>query len=258
LLWTWAGDRESIVGFTVYLNATYLFDLAADSRSHSIGHLEPPCGEKMEFEMTAYSGRTFPADRESPRSNTVYWEGEECPRTVRVTFDRLTTHGYIGDDELTGMWLDVGGPNAQGPIKGNFRASSSSDYEVIAFDGAYCWYWMWAHATGIHLEPSSEMRIQEDIFDPIRTYFETDSAVITGPWAPYFDGPDHNYVIVDLGAGDNLKIGGRIKDDDYWSGEDILFDVEVELRPEQVVSGPVILTGHHMDLTVMIEVLESP
>jgi hypothetical protein len=258
LMWTWGGERESIGGFRVYLNDTYVFPLENDSHLHSVGYLEPPCGERMEFEMTAYSGRTLSPDRESPRSNTVYWEGEACPRTVRVTFERLTTHGYIGDDERTGMLLDVGGPNEQGPILGNFRASSSSDYEVIAFDGAYCWYWMWAHADGIHLEPSSEMRVQEEIFDPIRTYFETWSAVITGPWAPYYDGPDHNYVIVDLGADDKLTIGGRIKDDDYWSGEDILFDVERELRPEEIVSGPVTLSGHHMDLTVMIEVLENP
>jgi hypothetical protein len=260
LLWTWGGDRESIDGFTVYLNDTYLFDLAADTHSHSVGYLEPACGERMEFEMTAYSGRTFPADRESPRSNTVYWEGRECPRTVRVTFERLTTHGYIGEDEYYGpIWDLRGGPNTQGPILGNFRASSSSDYEVIAFDGAFCWFWMGlSNADGIHLEPSSEMRVQEDIFDPIRTFYETHEVGATGPWAPYFHGPDHNYVIVDLGAGDNLRIGGCIKDDDIWTHEDTLFDEELELRPEEIVSGPVTLSGHHMDLTVMIEVLESP
>jgi hypothetical protein len=259
LVWTWSGDRESIDGFTVYLNDTYLFDLAADRRSQSIGYLEPSCGERMEFEMTAYSGRTFPADRESPRSNTVYWEGEECPRTVRVTFERLTTHGYIGEDEYYGpIWDLKGGPNTQGPILGNFRASSSSDYKVIAFDGAFCWFWMgYSSANGIHLEPSSETRI-EDMFDRIRTYYETHEVGATGPWAPYFHGPDHNYVIVELGAEDKLTIGGRIKDDDVWTGEDTLFDEELELRPEQVVSGPVTLSGHHMDLTVMIEVLESP
>jgi hypothetical protein len=258
LLWTWAGDRESIDGFAVYLNDTYLVALAADTRSYSVGYLEPPCGERMEFEMTAYSGRTFPSDRESPRSNTVYWEGAACPRTVRVTFERLTTHDDIGEDEYTGFMFARGGPYEQGPIKGNFRASSSSDFEVISFDGAFCFYWMWAQCPGVRLEPSSEMRVQEDIFDVIRTQYETGSAEITGSWAPYFDGPDHNYVIVDLGAGDNLKIGGRIKDDDYWTHEDILFDVELELRPEEIVSGPVTLGGHHMDLTVMIEVLESP
>jgi hypothetical protein len=258
LLWTWSGDRESIDGFTVYLNDTYLFDLPADRRSQSIGYLEPLCGERMEFEMTAYSGRTFPADRESPRSNTVYWEGEVCPRTVRVTFERLTTHGYIGEDEYTGPLYDLsGGPNAQGPILGNFWASSSSDHEVISFDGAYCYYYVVAQCRGIDLEPSSEMRIQEDILDPIRTYYERLEEE-GGSLAPYFDAPDHNYVIVDLGAEDNLTIRGRIKDDDYWTHEDTLFDVELELRPEQVVSGPVTLSGHHMDLTVMIEVLESP
>jgi hypothetical protein len=257
LLWTWSGDRESIDGFTVYLNDTYLFDLAADRRSQSIGYLEPPCGERMEFEMTAHSGRTFPADRESPRSNTVYWEGEECPRTVRVTFERLTTHGYIGEDEYTGpLHSRSGGPNVQGPILGNFWASSSSDHEVISFDAARCYYYVVAWCQGIYLEPSSELGI-EDMFDTIRTYYERleDGGESL---APYFDGPDHNYVIVDLGAEDNLTIHGRIKDDDYWTDEDTLFDEELELRPEQVVSGPVTLSGHHMDLTVMIEVLESP
>ncbi len=258
LLWTWGGDRESIDGFTVYLNDTYLFDLAADRYSHSVGYLEPPCGERMEFEMTAYSGRTFPSDRESPRSKTVYWEGAACPRTVRVTFERLTTHDDIGEDEYTGYMFAQGGPYEQGPIKGNFRASSSSDFEVISFDGAFCFYWMWAQCPGVRLEPSSEMRVQEDIFDVIRTHYETGSAEITGSWAPYFDGPDHNYVVVDLGAEDNLTIRGLIQDDDYWSGEDTLFDVELELRPEEIVSGPVTLSGHHMDLTVLIEVLESP
>jgi hypothetical protein len=258
LLWNWGGDRESIDGFTVYLNDTYLFDLAADRYSHSVGYLEPRCGERMEFEMTAYSGRTFPSDRESPRSNTVYWEGEACPRTVRVTFERLTTHGYIGDDEYTGFMFARGGPYEQGPIKGNFGASSSSDFEVVSFDGAFCFYWMWAQCPGVRLEPSSEMRVQEDIFDAIRTDYETGSAEITGAWAPYFDGPDHNYVIVDLGANDKLTIRGLIQDDDYWSGEDTLFDVERELWPEEIVSGPLTLSGRSMDLTVLIEVLESP
>jgi hypothetical protein len=258
LHWTWGGDRESITGFRVYLNDTYLFDLAADRYSHSVGYLEPPCGERMEFEMTAYSGRTFPSDRESPRSNTVYWEGPACPRTVRVTFERLTTHDDIGEDEYTGYMFAQGGPYEQGPIKGNFRASSSSDFEVISFDGAFCFYWMWAQCPGVRLEPSSEMRVQEDMFDVIRTHYETGSAEITGSWAPYFDGPDHNYVVVDLGAEDNLTIRGLIQDDDYWSGEDTLFDVERELRPEEIVSGPLVLSGRNMDLTVLIEVLESP
>ncbi|HEM60778.1 MAG TPA: hypothetical protein ENO24_00645, partial [Chloroflexi bacterium] len=44
LMWTWGGDRAGIDGFTVYLNGTYLFDLAADTYSHSIGYLEPGCG----------------------------------------------------------------------------------------------------------------------------------------------------------------------------------------------------------------------
>ncbi|MDH4207872.1 MAG: Ig-like domain-containing protein [Anaerolineae bacterium] len=257
LLWSWGGDRESIDGFTVYLNDTYLFDLAADRYSHSVGYLEPPCGERMEFEMTAYSGHTFPSDRESPRSNTVYWEGEACPRTVRVTFERLTTHDDIGEDEYTGFMFAHGGPYEQGPILGAFRASSSSDFEAVSFDGAHCFFWMVAHGYGVHLRPSSEMEIQEDIFDVIRTEWEPYRDGLQ-EYAPYFDGPDHNYVLVQLGADDNLTIRGLIRDDDYWSGEDTLFDVELELRPEQVVSGPQILSGRHMDLTVLIEVLESP
>jgi hypothetical protein len=257
LLWTWGGDRAGVDGFRFYLNNTYLFDLAADRHSRSIGYLEPPCGERLEFQMTAFSGGTPAAERESPRSNTAYWEGEACPRIVRVTFERLRTHDNIGEDEYTGFMLAHGGPYEQGPIFGNLWASSSSDFEVVSFDGAHCFYWMVAHGYGVHLEPSSELRIQEDIFDVIRTDWEPYRDGLQA-YAPYFHGPENNYLTVELGSDDNLTIRGRIKDDDYWSGDDTLFDVERELRPEEIVSGPLILSGRHMDLTVVIEVLESP
>jgi hypothetical protein len=257
LLWTWGGDRESIDGFRVYLNDSYVFDLPADKYSHSVGYLEPPCGERMEFQMTAYSGRTLPPDRESPRSNTVYWEGEACPRTVRVTFERLTTHDNLGEDEYTGFMFAHGGPYEQGPILGAFRASSRSDFGAVIFDGAHCFYWMVAHCYGVHLYPNNEWRIQEDIFDVIRTQWEPYRDGLQ-EYAPYFDAPDDNYVLVELGADDNLTIRGLIRDDDYWSGEDTLFDVERELRPEEIVSGPLTLSGRHFDLTVLIEVLENP
>ena len=257
LLWTWGGERESIGGFRVYLNDTYVFALDNDRYSHSVGYLVPLCGERMEFQMTAYSGRTLSPDRESPRSNTVYWEGEACPRTVRVTFERLTTHDNIGRDEYTGFMFARGGPYEQGSISGAFRAFSSSDTEGVAFDGAHCFFWMVAHCYGVWLQPNSEMRIQEDIFDVIRTGWEPYRDGLQA-YAPYFHGPDHNYVIVELGADDKLTIRGLIRDDDYWSGEDTLFDVERQLRPEEIVSGPLTLDGRRMDLTVLIEVLENP
>jgi len=257
LWWSWGGERESIDGFRVYLNDTYLFDLATNRTSTSVGHLEPLCGERMEFQMTAYSGRTLSPDRESPRSNTVYWEGEACPRTVRVTFERLTTHDNIGTDEYTGFMFARGGPYEQDSISGAFRAFSSSDTEGVAFDGAHCFHWVVALCYGIWLHPNSEMRIQEDIFDVIRTEWEPYRDGLQA-YARYFDGPDHNYVIVELGADDKLTIRGLIRDDDYWSGEDTLFDVERELRPEEIVSGPLTLDGRRMDLTVLIEVLENP
>ena len=101
------------------------------------------------------------------------------------------------------------------------------------------------------------MRIQEDLFDEIRFGLELYQDGLRA-YAPYVHGPDYNYVTVELGARDKLTIYGLIQDDDYWSGHDTLFEVERELRPEEIVSGPLILSGSHLDLTVLIEVLESP
>jgi hypothetical protein len=81
LIWIWEGDRESIDGFKVYRNGTYVFSQAPDRFAHSIRRYQPPCARRYEFHMTAYRG-----DQESPPSNTSFWSGGTCPSTARGMF----------------------------------------------------------------------------------------------------------------------------------------------------------------------------
>ncbi len=78
LVWLWDGDKESIDGFSLYRNGNRIQPLPKNSSS-AVLYSGPACGERWEFQLTAYAGRDARRpDRESPLSNTASWQSAPC------------------------------------------------------------------------------------------------------------------------------------------------------------------------------------
>jgi hypothetical protein len=216
-VWLWEGDRTGITGFMLYAGSFRILLRPSLFSYWAPLWLRPPCGERREFQMTAYRG-----DRESPRSNTVYWSGERCPRTVRVSFQTLRV-GDLGRDGLS---------RTTGPIYGHFSAAGSSA-QRISFD-----------TSDYRLRPNNDHTIQ-GIIDASRRAAGERMVDET------------NAVVVELGSSDSLTFGGRIRDRDFGR-DDTLFELWRELRPSEIVPGEFTLTSGHITLIVQIQVLSSP
>lgn len=115
LAWAWAGHAYDINGFKLYMNGNYMFNIDAHSTNYLFRDV-PPCGRRFDIQLSAYRGNPHRPDSESPLSNVVTWNGDFCPRTATVSFDKLET----GDMHGMGVEINVG------PIRGTFWAGDES------------------------------------------------------------------------------------------------------------------------------------
>jgi hypothetical protein len=231
LTWRWDGDESLINGFKLYVDGSFYTSFRRDVRSYELrGSLLPACGERLEFQMTAYSGATLVPERESPRSNTLVVEGPPCPRTVRVIFQTLET-GNLGGDERE--------YDTVGPISGTFWASGNTREEldfhasVCAILSGGCPHRDIRH--GFRLSHNATYQIQ-DIFDWVHR--EQASCLGRGCPSNHYWAPDINSVTVQLDDGDDLTFGARIQDVDWGSGRgsewDTLFEGDDTLSADEV------------------------
>jgi hypothetical protein len=230
LTWRWDGDEDLITGFKIYVNGSFWRSVGPDRNSLDISELAPACSERLDFEVTAYSGSAGVPDRESPPSNSEYWEGRGCQRSVRVTFLSLETSGMS---------------RRAGPISGTFRANDVTllpDWrsDPPTFDST--------DDTERYLDPGYTYDLAE-LFSAIET--EAASCVAyscTDNYAPLM-----TYVEVELGPHDSLTYGGRIFGDDG-----MIFDGWDSILPGQIVPGPYSVVDRGIELTVLVDVLVGP
>jgi hypothetical protein len=230
IAWTWDGDESIITGFRLYVNGSFWRSPRRDIRAFTLHGLEPACGERLEFQMTAYSGATLVPDRESPRSNTLVVEGPPCPRTVRIHFQTLET-GHLGGDERE--------YDTVGPISGTFWASGNTREEldfhasVCAILSSGCPHRDIRH--GFRLSHNATYQIQ-DIFDWVHR--EQASCLGRGCPSNHYWAPDVNAVTVQLDDGDDLTFGATIQDVDWGSGRgsewDTLFEDDDTLSADEI------------------------
>lgn len=242
LVWMWEGERERIDGYWVYVDGSRAFRVPVGATSQSVLAYKPSCGSaRREFSITAYSG-----DRESPPSNAVFWSGAPCPRVVRITFDALDTF-HLGDDE---WWADG---ESVGPIYGNFWAQGSSEERLDFFAVDYG-EWAGQRERGFRLRHNHHYAIQ-DIFDQIWTW-------IVGVMSSPYRAPEGNDVTVELGAYEDLSIGGQIWNSNSGRGEAgadrLLFDGRLTLDSDDLVPGSYTIRDRNIELTVLVDVVVGP
>jgi hypothetical protein len=195
LTWQWTGDRDSISGFKLYVNGNFSRSPSPERSSYQLqGGLLPACGERLEFQLTAYSGATLAPERETPRSNVVVVETPPCMHyTVRVTFDELVT-GNLEDGDPNSNW----DAHRLGPIFGSFWAQGSND-ESLSFDGSDGLH-------GLMLNSNTTQSVQS-LFDWIWGEL---SILCSEPVCPPYHAPESSSVTIELGPDDDLTFGGVI------------------------------------------------
>ncbi len=72
-----------------------------------------------------------------------------------------------------------------------------------------------------------------------------------------YDASDVHFATLELGARDDLTIGGRIKDCDRWSGDDTLFNSQLTLRPREIIPGDYMISDRNITLVVRIDDLSG-
>jgi hypothetical protein len=258
LSWRWNGDEESINGFTVYRNGNYAFHLSEPSARSVTLTEEPPCGQRWEYQVTAYSGPDpVHPDRESPRSNIRFLQGLPCPRTVRVHFQTLET-GDLGDDERE--------YDTVGPISGFFWVSGNTRGE-LDFHASICPILSSGcpHGDiryGFRLSDHATYRVQ-DIFDWVHT--EQVLCGIGGCPANSYWAPEVDFVTVQLDDRDDLTFGAKIQDVDWGSDEsgdwDTLFEADYTIPAEEVPvpggGGEYTIHDRNIDLRVWVMTLHD-
>ena len=236
-VWLWEGNRSNIDGFKLYVGNTRIRLRASQSSFWAPAYLQPPCGERYEFRMTAYRG-----DRESPFSNTAYWSSEPCPRRVRVTFQQLQTR------ELCCETSPVG------PVTGVLWANG----QQLNFDGSDLSYW--GTFNGLWLESNQTYDIR-NLLQIIARW--QDSCL--GRGCPSYSAPWDNSVTLSLGGNEDLTVGIRINDvDKFWGG--VLFggynetvqtacEAQNTIPASQITSGTYRVTGSRCSMSIVIETL---
>ncbi|MBN1180346.1 MAG: thrombospondin type 3 repeat-containing protein [Anaerolineae bacterium] len=241
LIWQWDGDMGRLAGYRIYRDGSSIAMVGRSAdpiRVLIANRWQPLCGRRHEFSVTAFGED----GRESPHSNVVAWEGEACPRVVRVTFESITTFD-LGDDE---WWADG---ESVGSIVGNFWASGSTD-QRLEFSAVDYGEWAGERMRGYRLRHNQTYSIQE-IFDQIWTW-------IAGSMSSPYRVPDHNTVTVELGPDDDLTFGGLIVDADTGNPSDTLFDGQHTMPAGEVVPGVYTIRDRNIELTVLVDVIVGP
>jgi len=231
MAFSWDGDRSMITGFNLYVNDSLVRSVGRHLNS-PIVPVEPSCGERLEYEVTAFSGDDPRSpDRESPRSNTYVLEGEPCPLTLRVTFHTLHTYDLPGDYESD---------DVPGPIYGDFMVEASSGTEWLSFDAAYCYHGPFScfpvpvPCEGGGLERWNDYSIS-GIFGWIRT--EIASCLGNGCISNSYRAPDTDSVVVELDRDEDLTIWGWIWDADAClMDDDNYLEDTVEIDGEEIIA----------------------
>jgi hypothetical protein len=249
LTWQWTGDRSTISGFKLYVDGNFSRSPARERSSYQLqGGLLPACGERLEFQLTAYSGATLTPDRETPRSNVVVVETPPCRHyTVRVTFDEIET-GSLQDGDPNSNW----DAHRLGPIFGSFWAQGSND-ESLSFDGSDGLH-------GLMLNSNTTQSVQS-LFD----WIWGELSILCGePGCPPYYTPESSTVTIELGPDDDLTFGGVIYEWDrhglayiYYTpfnrSRTIPADEIRDVRPNVYYS----LTDGPITLRVRLEVVSS-
>jgi hypothetical protein len=207
LAWDWSGDEHDITGYKLYVNGNRRARISADRRNRvRLSLYDPPCGETYEYYVVAYKARADGFnDRESPPSNVVTADGEECPRRVRVTFTEMFIGSNVPDDF---------GANG-GPFYGSFWATGIRE-QKLEWRSGECHSFLWVY----------DCRAYEYAVDGnIAVLFAGIRA--TGPelsgWNMY--APEVNYVIVELEQNDDLTVGVHVMDEDVYLHDDTMLDL---------------------------------
>jgi len=239
LSWGYGGDRDEIDGFKVYRDGSYIFSVPADAYRQSINGMGPLCGSmsRQEYYMTAYSG-----ERESAPSNLAYWSAGECPRVVTVTFQGLSFYDLGGDER----WAE----GTVGPIYGGFDATGQNSESVDFFAVDYGDRWG-ERDRGFRVRNTRYYDVQG-----ILDWCRSNSATI-GEGA-YYPASESSTVTIELGPYDDLTFGGYVKDQDSGNEDDVLFDGERTLSYDEIRPGLFSIFDHHVNLTVLIDVIVGP
>lgn len=239
LVWNWGGNIDDINGFRLYVNG-HLREVVHNPHAVRVRLHDymPDCGEHNVYTVTAYhlGAGGF---RETPQSNGVSIDGAACPRSYKATFEGL---------QVSGLHYDGGG----GPAFGNFWASGS-DTQSLEFDGGSC-SWLFG-CRGYEIEEATT-RIT-DMFNAINLF----RMVCMGPGCAEVSAPDRNFVIVEVGEGENLSFGGDIWYEPEHGGDIRLFHDQFTLPADGPMPAHHVLedsSGHGtFQLRVLIEEVEG-
>jgi hypothetical protein len=242
LQWSWDGDESEINGFRLYVNGNFYRAFRPDQRSWEIpSDLDPSCGERLEFQVTAFEGPRPVPNRESPASNIRFLAGLPCARTVRVTFDRLRTYN-LEDGDPNRNWRE----RRLGPISGTFCAQGSTD-ECLPFNGN-------DFPDGLMLQSEHTHSIQ-GLFNWILAEL---AGLCTSPSnCPRYYAPESNSVTVDLGLGEDLTIFGVIYEQDNRTyGE--AFNASDSISADEIRPGySRTIRDREIELTVLLDVVST-
>jgi hypothetical protein len=208
LVWRY-DNRDDITGFKLYVNGHYRETIRDPHAAvlNMAAYMPSSCGEHNEYTITAYQ-REGVITKESPPSNSITIQAESCSRWVRVTFEEFTISGLEG----------IGGATSVvGPIYGAFWASGSR-LRTLDYDGGECWTFLGiSHCEGYNLNNGTYniMRMFNEMND-------MDEGCI-GVGCVDTTAPRQNYVIVEMDEHDSLTIGGGIRDEEAFGGDERLY-----------------------------------
>lgn len=236
VVWSWEGNRANIDGFKLYVGNMRVRLRASQSSFWLPEYLQPPCGERYEFRMTAFRG-----DRGSPFSNRVFLTGAECPRRVQVTFQQLQTR------ELCCETSPVG------PVTGVLWANG----QQLEFDGSDLSYF--GRFNGLWLENNHTY----EILNLLQIIARWEDSCL-GRGCPSYYAPWNNQVTLSLNSGEDLTVGIRINDmdDAGWGG--ILFghcesrqvacEAQITTPARDIANGVYRVVGARCGMIFVIEV----